>query len=432
MTKWRETGAYRRRKRGMRRKQKRPLRSANADESGAREDRREVDDDSLAPMFNASIDEASVEKSGGFFSRVWGSFSRKKEAAPKSAPPATDFVREILSVPRGIARLDAFERILEEYKEVPSAIAPVALAYHRELTYLAQNANLDLALLSQRAERCANALLKTGEIEKAGEMLARIGHGRKASELFVEAGAIEKLERVHDDMAKSGGTQVSARMAYDRFEGLFALGLRKEALRALHEAARLWPDNGIYKEIADGFSNRVLKDHVRLKNKDITYDIFRKFPMVIGRGEGANIRVNSPLVSRAHVELRQVGERVIVHDLQKREDVLLNGSALINDSPLPEKATLNVAGIEFMLEKNDEVLRAQSDVFSQRVFVLPLHDTGAPLLEGALHIDFYGEGEAFVRPTPGVSHEGRALKKPLMLLRGDTLTTAWGEVAVMK
>jgi len=433
MTKWRDTGAYRKR-RGLgkaRSRRRRSVRYLLGDDETTPSNEVTCDDDETETL--AMMLPKEPEKKG-FFSRL---FSRDKpERKTQSAAHAAsrhDFVREILSVPRGIARLDAFERILKDESLEACAQTPVALAYHRELTSLAQNANIELSLLSQRAKVCADALLRTGEVEKAGEILARIGDQRKASELFVQAGAVEKLERLHRDSDLQRGTRLAGRMAYDRFEGFFALGLRQQALEALNEAAKLWPENGIYLEIADGFRERAIEKALSLKAGKHHFELIRNLPLVIGRGEASAMRLNSPLVSRAHVEIRSAGvgrsSEVVVHDLQGRGDVMVGALSLKGKAPLPQNTNLSIAGVQIEIA-HDGVSLSLKYPDQAKCLLVPLGEQGLFLLEGALHITFDKE-HVFAEPCDGLKHEGTLLKRPLMLLRGDILQTKAGLVHIL-
>ena len=158
-----------------------------------------------------------------------------------------DPVRDILSHARGPARLDAFQKTLERLVAGTAGHRGVAIAFHRELIGLAEQAQVDLALLKVRVEACAKGLMAAGEPEVAGMLLARIGRRHQAAEMFVAAGAIEALEKAHEEIERlESGARLDARLCYERFEGLFLVGMRHEALKALTQACTLWPENAIY------------------------------------------------------------------------------------------------------------------------------------------------------------------------------------------
>ena len=79
-------------------------------------------------------------------STMFGWLKGKKKTAhdvTPSAAPVDDPVQKILSVPRGIARLDAFQETLATLPSGTAGHRGVALAFHRELTKLAEGAAVD-------------------------------------------------------------------------------------------------------------------------------------------------------------------------------------------------------------------------------------------------------------------------------------------------
>src|SRR5688500_17449398 len=128
------------------------------------------------------------EKPKGFFASLksallGGDLPRHEE------PPylVVDPVRMVLAVPRGAARLDAFERAIQSTAPGSPQLRSLALAFHKELHALADHAGVDLSLLDTRVEACARALMAAGEEERAGTLFLRVGRRHQAAELFVAA-----------------------------------------------------------------------------------------------------------------------------------------------------------------------------------------------------------------------------------------------------
>jgi tetratricopeptide (TPR) repeat protein len=347
-------------------------------------------------------------------------------AARADVPPGEDPVRRILVIPRGAARLDAFVQTLGELPPGSHGHRGVALAFHRELTTLAKQARVDLMLLKPRVEACAEALLAAGDVERAGSLLAQIGKKRRAAELFVAAGAIDQLEEAHEAIsAQSGGAHLSARLCYERFEGLFAVALRAEALEALEEATRLWPENPVYREIKAGFARRVPRGRLRLEVehrglvKRIT--VQQRLPLFVGRGESAALRLTSPVVSREHLEIVAEHGRALVRNLQQRP-VTLGGEPLAQPRILEGEGVLDLSGVLVRFCAEGPVLWLWADaqpevrcaaVLAPRCPLAPFAD-GPPLL-----LAFDDEGRAFLEPA-GDARLGEApLQRPLLLLEGD-------------
>lgn len=369
--------------------------------------------------------------------------------SPKERPeeradvtPGDDPVRRILAVPRGAARLDAFEEAIALLQPDTHGHRGVALAFHRELTTLAERAGVDLSLLKGRVERCAEALFAAGEVERAAHLLAKIGKKQRAAELFVAAGAIDELEEAHAAIVdEEGGPHLSARLAYERFEALFAVGLRKEALLSLEEAARLWPDNPIYPEIATRFRARVQQHTARLRVEGPAVApglvvVRSRWPLLIGRHEDAAFRVASPLVSREHLEVALVERRPVVKDLVRRAGTSVDGEELAEPRALSGAGVLDLGGVEIGYAVAEDALTLRSPhAEGQRVVAVLGREARVPLGRDdlpSLAVWLDEEGRLFALPVEGLSLDGEAVSRPLLLLEGDHLKGPGFEVAVLE
>lgn len=283
----------------------------------------------------------TVADTRGFFARLFG---RKPPPAPP--PPTDDPVAEILVIPRGAARLDAFEARLQVLTPGTPEHRLVAVAFHKELVALVTEAGVDLTLFEARVQACANGLVAAGEDEKAGSLLARIGRRHQAAELFVKAGAIDALEEAHAELAfAEGGPRFEARLAFERFEALFLVGRRTEALEALTMAVKLW-DNPIYVEVRAGFLARLPSPRsVTLQAGGDTIRVTNHFPLVLGRGEDSAVRIDSPLVSRAHVDIQRRGAALVLKDLVSSGGTLLDDAPLTGPTSLSPQGTIDLAGV---------------------------------------------------------------------------------------
>lgn len=375
-----------------------------------------------------------------FLDVVFGFFGKRSEplAARADPPPGEDPVRRILAMPRGAARLDAFEETLAGLPPGSHGHRGVALAFHRELTTLAKNAKLDLSLLKRRVEACAEALLAAGDVERAGLLLSQIGRKRRAAELFVAAGLIDELEEAHAAIDQhAGGAHLSARLAYERFEGLFLVGMRKEALASLEAAIKSWPDNPTYQEIAQGFRHRVQRGAVELEvesdGRRRRVVVTRRFPLVIGRGEHAALRLASPLVSREHLEIALEGGRPLLRNLQARP-VTLDGAPLDRPRELTGEGVLDVTGVSLRYALEGERLWLWSEQQAeQRTCALLTSEAEVSLDERgrSLRLSFDEREQASVLPAEGLRVGDEPVKRPLLLLEGDRLTSGGLRVRVV-
>jgi tetratricopeptide (TPR) repeat protein len=322
----------------------------------------------------------TTTKPPGFFARLFG---RKPEVVPPVV--VVDPTREILALPRGVARLDAFEKKLQALDVGGGDHRRVALAFHKELTGLADDAGVDLQLYEARVTACANALIAAGEDEKAGALFARLGRRHQAAELFVRAGAIDALEEQHEALAfDEGGARLDARLSFERFEALFLVGLRDDALAALERACALW-DNPIYGEVLAGFRARIpAGGTLTLVAGDDVVSVVDRFPIVIGRGEECAVRLDSPLVSRAHVEVAAAGGDLVARAVVGvAASTVVDGQPLSSPTLLSTRGTLQLSGVVLDYEATEQRLLVRPRLQARRVTLVARGDVVDDAVVGA-------------------------------------------------
>lgn len=377
------------------------------------------DDDDEVPEFPLLPRKAqtTVAERPGFFARLFG---RKPPPPPPPAWEQVDPIAEILAVPRGAGRLDAFEKRLGELPAGSPEHRTVALAFHKELVALATEAGVDLTLFEVRVQACANGLIAAGEDEKAGGLFARIGRRHQAAELFVKAGAIDALEEAHAELAFSeGGPRFEARLAFDRFEALFLVGRRGEALASLQRAVKLW-DNPVYVEVRDGFLARLPSSStLTLQAGGDTVRLRGRFPLVLGRGEDSAVRIDSPLVSRAHVDIQRRAGELVLSDLVSSGGTRVDDAPLAGPTPLSGSGSIDLAGVVVdyeldaarlllrpRLRPRDVTLAARAERVDDPVIGVPL---------------CFIEGRAHLVSDDRSRLNGEAVRKDTLLLVGDRL-----------
>lgn len=383
--------------------------------------RREGDPGALLRADDADAGSAS----GGAWDVILRFFRRHRKptlAERGDPPPGEDPVRRILAVPRGAARLDSFEETLTELMPGTHGHRGVALAFHRELTAMAEQAGVDLALLKRRVEACANALVEADEAERAGELLARIGKKHRAAELFVSAGAIDKLEEAHFEIEHAeGGRRLDARLQFERFEARFLVGMRGEALEALVEAVKLWPENPVYREVLEGAQARVpASGRLELRAQDgAVIRLERRWPLVIGRGDDVGLPLKSPLVSRAHAEISLVSGRPFLRALSDRGAVLAGDAPAHEPVELHGELVLSVGGVELTCRVGEDVVElASTHEPHKRTLAL----RGARAEVGDLRVRFDDAGRAFLERHEGVALNGGRILQDALLLLDDRVT----------
>lgn len=336
---------------------------------------------------------------------------------------ATDPVGEVLSVPRGAARLEAFEAALRDATPGQPVHRDLSLAFFRELTALTEHAGIELSLLDTRVEACAQALLAAGEEERAGALFLRMGARHRAVDALVKVGAVEALEEVYAQIQwDEGGAKQEARLAFERFEALFVVGMREAALRSLERALSLWGDNPVFNEVHASFVARLGRPHrhlLRAGRHEVA--VVSRWPLVIGRGEDAALRLTSPLLSRAHVELVHTGDVVAVRDLDSKGGTRVDGRVLDGALPLDTAGTIDMGGVVVRYARRADAVVLTPAVAPERstcallgaTLTLPMPD-GTPSV-WTLRIDALGRAHL----QPGGLLNGEALKRETLVLEGD-------------
>jgi tetratricopeptide (TPR) repeat protein len=294
---------------------------------------------SVAP---AAPQTTTATEKPGFFARLFG----RKPPPPPPPYLQVDPIADILALPRGAARLDAFEKTVSGLEAGTPDHRRVALAFHSELIALATDAGVDLTLFEARVNACAAALIGAGEDEKAGTLYARIGRRHQAAELFVRAGAIDALEEAHAELAfAEGGRKHDARLAFERFETLFLVGRRDDAIEALDRAVALW-DNPAYVEVQSGVKARTPPaSTLTLAAGDDVVRLTARFPLLLGRGEDSAVRIDSPLVSRAHVEIERRAGSLVLRDLVSSGGTRVDDKVIDGPTALGDVGTIDLAGV---------------------------------------------------------------------------------------
>lgn len=356
---------------------------------------------------------------------------RERKREPEPSYLVMDPTRDVLAVPRGAARLDAFERALGETPPGTPQQRALALAYHRELSALAEGAGVDLSLLEARVERCAQALIGAGEDERAGTLFLRVGKRHQAAEMFLKAGAVDQLEETHAQIHwEEGGARHQARLELERFEALWLVGARDQAFEALERAHRLWPENPIYAEMHANFVERLGKPrHLRLRAREHERTVIGTWPLVVGRGEEAALVLQSPMLSRAHVQIERKDGLLLVRDLDSRGGTRVQGAPLQGSAPLPPHATIDMGGVVVHSAPVEggvvlwaalaPQVRTVALTGERARLVAPGLPEGSATI-GGLVVGFDARGRALVEPPARLA--GEAVRRPTWLLEGDVVS----------
>lgn len=384
------------------------------------------DDGDASPSLEGEDTPFAPEPRRGLVDMVFGFFRRRRppvKPEERGAPaPSDDPVRQILAIPRGAARLDAFEHTLATLAAETHGKKIVALAFHRELTSMASEAGVDLALLGARVEACGHALVEVGELERAGELFLAGGKRERAATLFSEAGAVEKLDAVSFTAALDGGL-TDARLASGRIETLLSVGRRADALALVDEIERRFPRS-------EDVRTRARSVRARLPDKGrvgFSFDggllvVDDRWPVVLGRGEDTALPLTSPVLSREHAELRKDGDAIVLVARTPRARLTVDGQPA-DDRALGASGVLSLDGVLLRYSRAPSSLVLALDD-GRRVLAVPLAARARVSLDApvALCVSFDESKRAVLEPVSDTRVNGERVREPWLLFVDDTVT----------
>jgi pSer/pThr/pTyr-binding forkhead associated (FHA) protein len=91
-----------------------------------------------------------------------------------------------------------------------------------------------------------------------------------------------------------------------------------------------------------------------------------RLPCVLGRASACDYRIDNPTISRRHCALSYRAGQVWVEDLASRNGTRIDGEPVLAPRPVPDGATLQLAGLTFVLrqESTPPELRSKPDGFA--------------------------------------------------------------------
>lgn len=400
------------------------------------------DEAGAGPLESSPAHDGPVAPPRGLWARLrglWPGATRARPGEGAAVAPADDPVLRILAVPRGVARLQAFEALLSELGPRTHGHRSVSLAYSRELEHLSGRASLDPALLGPRLEACARALEATGLPEKAAPLWLQLGQRERAQALFTATGDLEALGASHEaTLSALGGTPRAAQAAYERAEALLALGRRGEGLASLRQAVCLAPDHAHYPEVLARSLARAIHHRVRLEwvgeapsTRDALQVSAPAWPRIIGRDEGADVQLRGPRVSRAHVELERVGDALVARNISGRGGVTCDGEPLDGPRALGEAGVLEIMGVALRYHRTPEALLLRAGEGQSTWALLEREDACLALAPHlSLRLSWQPDGTLLLRANPALHFGGVPLREDLLLWQDDVLEGPGGSLQV--
>lgn len=383
------------------------------------------DDGDASPSEEFEDTRSSPDSRPGLTDMVLGFFRRRRQPLKpeeRGAPaPSDDPVRQILAIPRGAARLDAFEHQLAALAAETHGKKIVALAFHRELTSMASEAAVDLALLGARVEACGHALVEVGELERAGELFLSAGKKERAATLFSEAGAVEKLDAVSFTTALDGGL-TDARLATARIDTLLSVGRRADALALMDDVERRFPRSEDVRARARAVRARLPdKGRVGFRFDAGVLVVDDRWPVVLGRGEETALPLTSPVLSREHAELRVDGDAVVLVARTPRARLTVDGESA-NDRALAAAGTLSLDGVVLSYRLVASTLSLSLDD-GRRSLAVPRAARAAAVVDAPvrLRVSFDEARRAVLTPVGDTRLNGEQVREACVLFVDDVL-----------
>ena len=196
------------------------------------------------------------------------------------------------------------------------------------------------------------------------------------------------------------------------------MGLRTQALEALRDAVRQWPDNAIYREVLEGIENRYPQTGViELQSAGTITCYTYRWPLIIGRGEEAALRLSSPMVSRAHAEIALLGDQPYARAISDKGGLRYRGEDQ-QPAALTGHGVLEIAGVPIDCEVSEVSVKLQ-----------PVHEEGRSCI-GLLKPDWLHDGiqlrrdeedRIVIRQQPNVTLNGDAVHQDTPLLIDDEI-----------
>jgi len=334
-------------------------------------------------------------------------------------------------VMRGDVELDSARRLQHYVQAIALAPAthPVRDEARRKRALLAiamARAGATSAAARRDLIDAAAELEALGEAAEAAAAYAIAGDIEGEARSLVEAGDVEKLEDVLErDNDRERGER-AARDSHTGVERLVAGGDRRLALAKARAAGNEEKERAI-------LARRAMGPRVTLELRGVRVRLVLGDEVILGRTEGA-ITIASHAVSRSHVAIRRLGDRVEVRDLGSRNGTELRGLRMGGPLAVPDEGLdVKLGGeVPLRIAPTDALAGAVAiDVAGER-YVAPLG--AAHLGVGAWRIERADDGwlELVTDDAPRAYLGITQLGARTALLVGDAISEARGAGPVLR
>jgi tetratricopeptide (TPR) repeat protein len=224
-------------------------------------------------------------------------------------------------------KIKAYQQAIRWYN-LPGHLEPLAekLAKTMEIEIRADAkvSPVELHRLSEVAEYYVLAK----QWEKAGKIYEELGMYDKATEMYIQGGAIEQVERLAGRKEERDHRVSTAQQYYEDALSYYKVGQRDRAYQAIKQCVSLDTTHPEAQSLSKAL-NQALQPtdvrRIRISTEESEYIVFGKNKVTIGRKEDNDIVLMRTDVSRYHACIGLRNQTVIVEDLHSSNGTRLNG-----------------------------------------------------------------------------------------------------------
>lgn len=241
-------------------------------------------------------------------------------------------------------KIKAYQQAIHWYK-LPEHLEPAAEKLAKtmevEIRADAKVSPVELHRLSKVAEYYALAK----QWEKAGKIYEEIGMYENATEMYIQGGAVERVEQIAGRKAEHDRRVFAAQQHYE--EGLFynKAGQRDKAQQSIKRCLTLDARHSEAQALLKTLDQILQPTDTRricIPIEEREYILFGKSMVTIGRKEDNDIVVSSTDVSRYHARIGLDKQTCMIEDLHSSNGIRLNGLRIQKNAALHSRDVIGI------------------------------------------------------------------------------------------
>lgn len=233
-------------------------------------------------------------------------------------------------------KISAYQQALHWYKR-PEHIEPLAekLATALEVEIRAHSAG-ELERLAEVAEYYALAK----QWEKAGKIYAELGRYDQATAMYIQGGAIERVEQAASQKEDQARRRLQAQQSYEEGVAQAKIGQRDKAVAALEQCLNRDAQHAEAQTLLNTLSQALQPREVRrlrIPAEESEYLLCGRNILTIGRKEDNDIILTQLDVSRRHARIGLSNRMFFVEDSNSSNGTRLNGLKIQKTAALHDR-----------------------------------------------------------------------------------------------